>query len=86
MNDYVGKDDILKELQQRVEDKILEPSNYDLLKKLVEKADTLDEAIKIAELGTTYRRTGFHFDKKLEKQSNTISYFKKNEELRLTTD
>lgn len=86
MNDYVGKDDILKELQQRVEDKILEPSNYDLLKKLVEKADTLDEAIKIAELGTTYRRTGFHFDKKLEKQSNTISYFKKNEELSFTTD
>lgn len=86
MNDYVGKDDILKELQQRVEDKILEPSNYDLLKKLVENADTLDEAIKIAELGTTYRRTGFHFDKKLEKQSDTISYFKKNEELSFTTD
>lgn len=86
MNDYVGQDDILKELQQRVEDKILEPSNYDLLKKLVENADTLDEAIKIAELGTTYRRTGFHFDKKLEKQSDTISYFKKNEELSFTTD
>lgn len=86
MNDYVGKDDILKELQQRVEDKILEPSNYDLLKKLVENADTLDEAIKIAELGTTYRRTGFHFDKKLEKQSDTISYFKKNEELSFTTN
>ena len=73
MAEYTGKDDILKELQQRVEDKILEPSNYDLLKKLVENADTLDEAIKIAELGTTYRRTGFHFDKKLEKQSDTIS-------------
>ena len=86
MNDYIGQDDILKELQQRVEDKILEPSNYDLLKKLVENADTLDEAIKIAELGTTYRRTGFHFDKKLEKQSDTISYFKKNEELSFTTD
>lgn len=86
MNDYVGKDDILKELQQRVDDKILEPSNYDLLKKLVENADTLDEAIKIAELGTTYRRTGFHFDKKLEKQTDTISYFKKNEELSFTSD
>lgn len=86
MAEYKGKDDILKELQQRVEDKILEPSNYDLLKKLVENADTLDEAIKIAELGTTYRRTGFHFDKKLEKQSDTISYFKKNQELSFTTD
>ena len=86
MADYKGRDDILAELQQRVEDKILEPSNYDLLKKLVENADTLDEAIKIAELGTTYRRTGFHFDKKLEKQSDTISYFKKNEELSFSSD
>ncbi len=86
MNEYTGRDEILKDLEQRVEDKILEPSNYDLLKKLVENADNLDEAIKIAELGTTYRRTGFHFDKKLEKQSDTISYFKKNEELSFTTD
>ena len=86
MNEYTGRDEILKDLEQRVEDKILEPSNYDLLKKLVENADNLDEAIKIAELGTTYRRTGFHFDKKLEKQSNTISYFKKNEELSFITD
>jgi adenine-specific DNA-methyltransferase len=86
MNEYTGRDEILKDLQQRVEDKILEPSNYDLLKKLVENADSLDEAIKIAELGTTYKRTGFHFDKKLEKQSDTISYFKKNEELSFVTD
>lgn len=86
MNEYTGRDEILKDLEQRVEDKILEPSNYTLLKKLAENADTLDEAIKIAELGTTYRRTGFHFDKKLEKQSDTISYFKKSEELSFTTD
>lgn len=86
MNNDVGINEILKDLQQRVEDKILEPSNYDLLKKLVENADTLDEAIKIAELGTTYRRTGFHFDKKLEKHTNTISYFKKNEDLSFITD
>lgn len=86
MSDYIGKDEILKDLQLRVDDKILEPSNYALLKKLVENADTLDEAIKIAELGTTYRRTGFHFDKKLEKHSDTISYFKINEELSFETD
>ena len=52
MNEYTGRDEILKDLEQRVEDKILEPSNYELLKKLVENADNLDEAIKIAELGT----------------------------------
>jgi len=81
-----GKQEILSDLEKRVNDKILEQSNFDLLKKLVENADTLDEAIKIAELGTTYKRTGFHFDKRLEKQSNTISYFKKNNELSFETD
>ena len=61
-----SKNDLLRELQRRVDDKILEPTNYELLKKLIEKADSLDEAIMIAELGTTYKRTGFHFDKRLE--------------------
>lgn len=81
-----GKEGILSELEKRVKEQILERSNYDLLKKLIEKADTLDEAIKIAELGTTYKRTGFHFDKRLEKQSDTITYFKKNEALSFVTD
>ena len=81
-----GKQEILADLEKRVNDKILEQSNFDLLKKLIENADTLDEAIKIAELGTTYKRTGFHFDKRLEKTSNTISYFKKNDTLSFITD
>jgi len=82
-----GKQEILSDLEKRVKDKILEQSNFDLLKRLVEKADTLDEAIKIAELGTTYKRTGFHFDKRLDKEiQNTISYFKKNNALSFETD
>lgn len=81
-----GIQEILADLEKRVADKILEQSNFDLLKKLVENAGSLDEAIKIAELGTTYKRTGFHFDKRLEKQSNTISYLKKNSELSFVTD
>ena len=81
-----SKTDLLNELKRRVEDKILEPTNYELLKKLIEKADTLDEAIMIAELGTTYKRTGFHFDKRLEKLSDTIKYFKKNDALSFETD
>lgn len=76
-----SKQEILFDLKRRVDDKILEQSNYDLLKKLIDNADTLDEAIKIAELGTTYKRTGFHFDKRLERQTYTIAYFKKNDEL-----
>ena len=81
-----SKIELIEELQRRVEDKILEPTNFELLKKLIERADTLDEAIMIAELGTTYKRTGFHFDKRLEKLTDTIKYFKKNEELSFVTD
>lgn len=66
-----------------MEDKILEPANAALLKKLIEKADNDDEALAIAALGTTYKRTGFHWDKRLEepRMSDTIKYFKKNEAL-----
>lgn len=77
------KQSLLAELQARVEDKILEPSNAALLSKLITKADNDDEALAIAALGTTYKRTGFHFDKRLEepRMTNTIKYFKKNETL-----
>ena len=52
-----------------------------MLSKLIKNAENKEEAIAIAELGTTYKRTGFHFDKKLEKIGSTIKYFKKNNEL-----
>lgn len=41
----------------------------------------MNEAINIATLGTTYKRTGFHFDKRLEKMDRVIKYFKKIEKL-----
>ena len=77
------KKSLLSEIQARVDDKILEPSNAALLKKLIENSDNDDEALAIAALGTTYKRTGFHFDKRLEepRMSDTIKYFKKNETL-----
>lgn len=49
-------------------------------------ADSLTEAISIAELGTTYKKTGLYFNKRLEKDSNTIKYFKKNTKLSFITD
>ena len=76
-----NKQSLIDEINCRVDDKILERSNADLLIKLINQAETLTEAISIAELGTTYKRTGFHFDKRLEKIGNTIKYFKKNEKL-----
>ncbi len=83
-----SKVELIEELQKRVEDRILEPTNFKLLKKLIERADTLDEAIDIASLGTMYKKTGFHFDVRLPKPkpSDTIKYFKKNEKLSFVTD
>ena len=39
----------------------------ELLTKLINNSDNLTEANAIAMLGTTYKQTGFHFDKRLEK-------------------
>ena len=77
------KESLIAEIEQRVQEKILEPENAALLIKLIKAADDDDEARAIAALGTTYKRTGFHFDKRLEKHvmSDTIKYFEKNEAL-----
>lgn len=76
------RESLIAEIERRVNDKILERSNADLLIKLIRNADNIDEAISIAQLGTTYKRTGLHYDKRLEKsRGNTIRYFKKNDEL-----
>lgn len=78
-----AKQSYLNEIDARVKDQILEPSNAALLRKLIINADSDDEALAIAALGTTYKKTGFHFDKRLEepRMTNTIRYFKKNEKL-----
>ena len=75
------KENLITDIKSRLEDGIIEKSNADLLIKLINSAEDLNEAINIAALGTTYKRTGFHFDKRLEKLGNTIKYFKKNEKL-----
>lgn len=75
------KSSLISELKIRVEDRILEPENLKLLSKLINQAESIQEAIEIAKLGTSYKRTGFHFDQKIEKLSDTIQYFKKNENL-----
>lgn len=80
------KDDLISEIDKRVSDRILEPANAELLKKLIRQADNDNEAMSIAELGTTYKRTGLHFDKRLERMTDDICYFKKNEALSFRTD
>lgn len=80
------KEGLLADIDRRVADHILEPTNAELLKKLILQADSDNEAIMIAELGTTYKRTGLHFDKRLEKTGEDIHYFRRNEELSFHTD
>lgn len=80
------KQELMDNLDNRVADKILEPTNAELLKKLIANADSDNEAMMIAELGTTYKRTGLHFDKRLEKMTDDIRYFRKNENLSFHTD
>ena len=75
------KKNLLVELEKRVVDKILERSNAKFLAKLISNAENINEAISIAQLGTTYKKTGLHYDKRLEKPTNEIKYFKKNVEL-----
>lgn len=73
------KQNLINDILKRCDDKIIEKSNADLLIKLIKNADDLNEAINISALGTTRKKTGFHFDKRLEKMGDTIKYFKKNE-------
>lgn len=80
------KSDILAELKMRVEDRILEPNNYEVLCKLINKADSISEAQAIAALGTTYKKTGFHFDMRLENLSNDIHFLAKDKALSFEND
>lgn len=77
------KKQLIETINKKLEDKIIEQSNADLIVKLINRADTVKEAVNIAALGTTYKQTGFHFDKRLDKIVNNgrIKYFKKNNEL-----
>ncbi len=75
------KANLIAEIRQRVEDKIIEENNAKLLEKLITNAENKKEALSIAALGTTYKRTGFHFDKRLEVQSDAIHYLAENKDL-----
>ena len=74
-------EDLIREIDRRVEDKVLQTSEGELLKKLIRNADNFDEAMNIARMGNVYKRTGLHFTPRIEKPTDKISYFKKNETL-----
>lgn len=80
------KNELIANIEKRVHDKIIERTNAALLIKLINGAETATEAMNIAALGTTYKRTGFHFDKRLEKISNDIKFKTKNKKLSFVND
>jgi len=80
-NITITRESLIAEIERRVEDKILERTDAYLLIKLIRNADSDSEAFAIAQLGTTYKRTGLHYQPRNEHRGNTIKYFKKNEKL-----
>lgn len=82
----IKKQEYIDELNQRVEDKILNKANAEFLAKLISKADSLEEVQAIMAMGTTYKRTGFHFDFRKEPACSNIKYLKKNDKLSFVTD
>lgn len=85
MNENILKNETIKnlisDLERRVKDNILEQNNFDFLLKLLSKAESVNEAINICSLGTTYKKTGLYFEKKSEKETELIHYLKKDENL-----
>lgn len=82
-----SKESLLTDIDRREQDHILEPANARMLRKLIKNAEDIDEANWIAALGTTYKRTGFHFDKRREKyDGRTIHFLRKNNDLSFRAD
>ncbi len=76
------KKEIIEKIDERRKDRILETENAEFLIKFINNAETKTDVLKISALGMTYKRTGFHFDLRLEKnEGKTIKYLKKNDHL-----
>ena len=75
------REELVADLRRRVADHILEPTNAALLERLIMQAVDDNEAVMIASLGTTYKRTGLHFDKRLERPTPEIHYLRRNKAL-----
>ncbi len=75
------KEEQIATLEKRYCDGILECENKEFLKSLIEKAQSKSEVLKLGALGTTLKRTGFHFDVRLEKSDRRVKFLAKDEAL-----
>ncbi len=79
------KETLTVDIKARCNENIMDKDKAQLLIELINSADTVEKAQAIAMLGTTYKRTGFHFEKRFAKMENTIRYLKKNNSLSFKT-
>lgn len=76
------KEETIDKIKQRHIDGILEEENAQFLIKLIENAETSNDVVKISALGMSYKKTGFNFDIRLEKEmDNTVRYLQRNDSL-----
>ena len=81
------KNKLFVQLEKKVADGVLEPTNAELLKKHIGLAESSSEAEAIFALGAMYKKTGLYYDVRLEKEmTNKIHYFKKNNDLSFVSD
>lgn len=80
------KKSLIEEINKRLELKIIEETNASLIKDLIENSETVTKAMAIAQLGTTYKNTGFYYDKRIEKVDSNVRYLSKNSALSFITN
>lgn len=83
------KSSIIEEINRRYEDHSIEETNAALIKRLVQKSETINDALMIWNLGTRFSKTGIQFDRDFEKvldEKDTIHYLKRNPKLSFKTD
>lgn len=80
------KQGYIVDINLRQKNQIIEKNNADLLIKLINNADSAEEASAIAMLGTSYNKTGLVFNVHLEENNNKIKYLQRNSQLSFTTD
>ena len=80
------KQEMIEQIREKIGNKIFEPETGEFIITLIEKATSLNEAFNVYQLGSIYTKTGLHYEVKKEKMSDSIQYFKKNDELSFTVD
>lgn len=81
INTTSTKEEMIADIKNKISLKIFEPETGNFIIHLIEKADTLNEAFNVYQLGTNYTKTGLHYEIKKEKLTDTVRYFKKDDEL-----